>query len=61
MENKVEEQKENESGPSAVKHKDTMWDESLDFLLIKYWELTEEMEDVKKQNLNIDGRIMAWM
>jgi hypothetical protein len=31
---KVEEEKGSEGGPSTIKHKDTMPEESLDFLLI---------------------------
>lgn len=48
---KVEEEKGSEGGPSTIKHKDTMPEESLDFLLIKYHKLNEEMEYVKQQNL----------
>jgi hypothetical protein len=56
MEKMVEEEKESEGGPSTIEHKDTMPEESLNFLLIKYRKLNEEMEDVKQQNLTLKVR-----
>jgi hypothetical protein len=36
-----------------------MQEESLNFLLIKYDQLTEEMEEVKEQNLTV--KVRSWL
>jgi hypothetical protein len=56
--NAVRKKVEEEKG-TTTKHKDTMPEESLDFLLIKYHKLNEEMEYVKQQNLTL--KVRSWL